>query len=85
MFSSGISLGDVLNLKVSDFLNAINIPQEQHHINKLPAREINNFSKDIVPMWHIQRIKSGTSHVTFNTPETTRKIIEYLKEHPPKM
>ena len=84
MSSSGISLGDVLNLKVSDFLNAINIPQEQHHINKLNAIEINNFCKDMVPMWHIQRIKSGTSHVTFNTPETTRKILDYLNEHPPK-
>ena len=40
MSSSGISLGDVLNLKVSDFLNAINIPQEQHHINKLNAIEM---------------------------------------------
>ena len=84
MSSSGISLGDVLNLKVSDFLNAINIPQKQHHINKLNIMTINDFCKDMVPMWHIQRIKSGTSHVTFNTPETTRKILDYLNEHPPK-
>src|SRR5664279_2398278 len=35
MSSSGISLGDVLNLKVSDFLSAINIPKKQHQINKL--------------------------------------------------
>ena len=43
------------------------------------------FLKDMVPMWHIQRIKSGTSHVTFNTPETTKKILHYLIEHPPQM
>ena len=35
-------------------------------------------------MWHIQRMKSGTSHVTFNTPETTRNILDYLDENPPK-
>lgn len=78
MSSSGISLGDVLKLKVSDFLNAINIPQEYHQINKLNNMAIKDFCKDMVPMWHIQRIKSGTSHVTFNTPETTRKILVYL-------
>jgi integrase len=78
MSSSGISLGDVLNLKVSDFLNAINVPQEQHKINRLKSMAINDFCKDMVPMWHIQRIKSGTSHITFNTPETTRKILDYL-------
>ena len=61
MSSSGISLGDVLNLKVSDFLNAINIPQKQHQINKLNTMAINDYCKDMVPMWHIQRIKSGTS------------------------
>ncbi len=83
MCSSGISLGDVLSLKVSDFLNAINIPQEQQHINKLNAIEINDFCKDMVPMWHIRRIKSGTAHVTFNTPETTRNILDYLNEDPP--
>jgi len=84
MSSSGISLGDVLNLKVSDFLNVINIPQEQHQINKLNTNAIKNFSTDMIPMWHIQRIKSGTSHITFNTPETTRKILDYLNEHPPQ-
>jgi len=84
MSSSGISLGDVLNLKISDFLNAINIPQKQHHINKLNNITVNDFCKDMVPIWHIQRIKSDTFHITFNTPETTRKILDYLNEHPPK-
>jgi integrase len=84
MSSSGISLGDVLNLKVSDFLDAMNIPQEQHNINKLNTIVVKDFCKDVVPMWHIQRIKSGPSHVTFNTPETTRKILDYLNEQPPK-
>jgi len=45
MSSSGISLGDVLSLKVSDFLNAMNIPQKQHHVNKLNAIEINKLTQ----------------------------------------
>lgn len=32
----------------------------------------------------MQRKKSGTSHITFNTPETTQQIIYYLLEHPPQ-
>jgi integrase len=81
MSSSGISIGDVLNLKVSDFLSAINIPKKQHQINKLNIKTVNDFCEDMVPIWQIQ---SGTSHITFNTPETTRKILDYLIEHPPR-
>lgn len=29
-------------------------------------------------------MKSGTAHVTFNTPETTKNILKYLVENPPK-
>jgi integrase len=81
MSSSGISIGDVLNLKVSDFLSAINIPKKQHQINKLNIKTVNDFCEDMVPIWQIQ---SGTSHITFNTPKTTRKILDYLIEHPPR-
>ena len=35
MSSSGISVGDVLNLKVSDFLNGLNVPQNQQDIEIL--------------------------------------------------
>lgn len=85
MSSSGISVGDVLNLKVKDFLNGLNIPQNQQDIEIID----NNVWKDLsaqnqVPMWHVQRMKSGTTHVTFNTQETTRNILDYLVENPPK-
>jgi integrase len=85
MSSSGISLGDVLNLKFSDFLNGLNIPTEHHEIDILDYIEYDRIcSKNQVPMWHIKRMKSGTSHITFNTPETTQNIIHYLVENPPK-
>ena len=45
---------------------------------------MNDYCNDMVPMWNIQRIKSGTSYITFNTPESTKKILEYLNEHPPQ-
>lgn len=82
MSSSGISLGDVLDLKVSDFFNALNIPKEHHDIESF-YEELEKY-QDQVPMWHMQRKKSGTSHITFNTPETTQQIICYLLEHPPQ-
>jgi integrase len=84
MSTSGISLGDVLNLKISDFLNGLNILPEEQDINILSYRTWSDNCENQVPMWHIQRIKSGTSHVTFNTPETTKTILYYLDENPPK-
>lgn len=85
MSTSGISLGDVLNLKVSDFLNGLNILPEEQDIKILSYKTWNDlYCKNQVPMWHIQRMKSGTSHVTFNTPETTKIILYYLDENPPK-
>lgn len=85
MSSSGISIGDVLNLKVRDFLNGINVPVEQQDIDILNNRvSYDLYTKNQVPMWHVKRMKSGTAHVTFNTPETTRTILCYLVENPPK-
>jgi integrase len=83
--SSGISLGDVLNLKFSDFLNALEVPHEEQEIDILNYMTLSSlYQKNNVPMWHIQRMKTGTSHITFNTPETTNTILCYLIEHPPK-
>ena len=85
MASSGISLGDVLKLKFSDFLSGLNVPPENYGTEILDYIAWDQlYPKNKVLMWHIQRIKSGTSHVTFNTPETTRNIIHYLIEHPPQ-
>ena len=57
MSSSGISLGDILNLKVSDFLNATNIPQKQHQINKLNTMAINDFTKIWSPCGTFKELK----------------------------
>lgn len=67
MSSSGISLGDVLSLKFSDFLNALNIPLEHHALEILDYVKWDGlYPKNQVPMWHIQRMKSGNpiSHLT---------------------
>lgn len=82
MSSSGISLGDVLNLKVSDLLNGLQL--KVNEINDFNFVELNNIQNKVT-MWQVQRKKSGTSHITFNTPETTNQIIQYLLEHPPNM
>lgn len=74
-----------MNLKFSDFLNALEVPQEEHEINILNYMTLNSsYLKNNIPIWHIQRMKTGTSHITFNTPETTNSILSYLIEHPPK-
>lgn len=71
MSSNGISLGDVLNLKFSDLLNANKIPSKKHK-SFLDLKSIDALMNN-VPIWHIQRMKSGTSHITFNTLEALVK------------
>jgi integrase len=37
----------------------------------------------IVPMWKLDRVKTGTSIITFSTPESLEAILYYLKLDPP--
>jgi len=49
--SSGTSLGDVLNLKFSDFLNALEVPQEEHEIDILNYMALNrSYLKNNIPI-----------------------------------
>jgi hypothetical protein len=38
----------------------------------------------IVPMWKLYRGKTGTSIITFSTPESLEAILYYLKLDPPE-
>lgn len=78
MSSSGTGAGETCNLTMQDFIDATseyhNETQIEHVITALQNRE------DIIPIWHITRIKTGVPYFTFCSPESVQAILIYLKE-----
>ena len=78
MCSSGTGAGETCNLTIQDFIEATseyhNETRIEHVITALQNRE------DIIPVWHITRIKTGVPYFTFSSPESVKAIIIYLKE-----
>ncbi|KZX12188.1 tyrosine recombinase XerC [Methanobrevibacter curvatus] len=72
MSSSGIRGGDIRNFTVYDFLKATNIKTISKLLN----------TDDIIPCWDFipsKTQKKGNICITFNTPEATNAIIDYLR------
>lgn len=77
MASSGIRSGDIRNFKVSDFINATKEYHNGSIENLLESKE------DIIPTWYFvpkKTRKKGNICVTFNTPEASKYIIQYLRK-----
>ena len=75
--TSGIRSGDIRHLTIGDFLNAT----KEYHNGTLD--ELLHSKKDIIPTWDFmprKTIKQGNICITFNTPEASRYIIDYLKQ-----
>ena len=79
--STGLRISDIANLTVNDFLEATKDYSEYktgdslyNHLIKLESEPI------IVPTWKITSIKTKVKHTTFNSDESSRYIIQYLKE-----
>lgn len=78
MASSGTAVNETSKLTIEDFINAT---EEYHH--ELTIERVLlalNKREDIVPTWTIRREKTDIPYYTFNTPETTKAILIYLKE-----
>lgn len=78
MASSGIRGVDLRNFKVSDFTEAT---KEYHNSNKIDDL-LDTKSNNIIPTWYFmpqKTKKKGNICITFNTPECSEWIINYLK------
>jgi integrase len=78
MASTGIRSSDVRKFKVSDFTQAT---KEYHNGNSIEDLLDGNY-KSVIPCWDFtpqKTRKAGNICVTFNTPEATNAIINYLK------
>ncbi|KZX10324.1 tyrosine-type recombinase/integrase [Methanobrevibacter filiformis] len=81
MATSGMRSGDIRNLKVVDFINATIKYHEYKDINE--AIKVLSKIKEVIPCWEFipqKTRKQGNICITFNTPETTKSILDYLKE-----
>lgn len=78
MASTGIRSSDVRNFKVSDFTKAT---KEYHNSDNIEDL-LDSSYKNIIPCWDFtpqKTRKAGNICITFNTPEATNAIIDYLK------
>lgn len=77
MASSGIRRGDIVKFTVKDFFEAA----KEYHDNNIET--LFKTKKNVIPCWYFypsKTAKAGNLCVTFNTPECSEYIIEYLKQ-----
>jgi integrase len=76
MVTSGTGKAETLSLKINDFIKAT----QEYHDNDGLYNILNTLKNqnNIVPTWYIKRIKTDKYYHTFNHPEATEAIIEYL-------
>lgn len=77
--SSGMGLSEVTHLTYSDFLKSQNLPVNRvvdmgGTVEILESRE----DEELIGCWNLHRYKTGYYFTTFNSPESTRAIIQYL-------
>ena len=76
MSSSGMSRIDVLNLKISDYLEATSDYHDHDGSVKLAVKEMRD--QDIIPTFHLTRQKTGHDYFTFCSHEAVKSINSYL-------
>lgn len=84
--SSGLHKGDILHLKLSEFLESFN-SQARTYLNSISdIDQLINISdnQEIVLKWEKGRYKNDIEYMTFSSPEATRAIVEYLRKDPPQ-
>jgi integrase len=74
--SSGMSRAEICSLTFKDFFDAIKLDTYHETLQELVVKleQIDN----LIPLWQIRRIKTGTNFFTFNTPEASDAIKDYL-------
>lgn len=79
IISSGITIVDLLNLKVKDFLEATKDYHSKYSTVTDQIEELSNCKQEIVGTWKLCRQKTNKCFYTFTTPEANSIIIQYLQ------
>lgn len=78
--SSGLSSIDMRRLKYKNLLDSFEIPKRrgvnlEDTIDDLSNRE----DEELIGWWALRRFKTNIKFYTFNSPESTKALLEYLK------
>lgn len=76
--SSGLSIVEVVSLTFRDFHDATLEYHEPSHSVVDFILEL-EYKNKVIPVWRVQRQKTKVKHITFSSPESTRFIVEYVK------
>lgn len=82
-FTSSMGAIELRYLTYRDFINSINEYLDLNDEEKLDlSMVVSELDKieDAVGTWNIKKIKSGIDYTTFNSPESTHAILDYLIE-----
>ena len=82
-FTSSMGAIELRYLTYGDFINSINEYLDLNDEEKLDiSMVVSELDKieDAVGTWNIKKIKSGIDYTTFNSPESTHAILDYLIE-----
>jgi integrase len=76
--SSGMSRAEICSLTFKDLFDAIPLDPYPETLKELVVRvgEIDN----LIPLWKVQRQKTGNNFFTFSSPEASDRILDYLKD-----
>lgn len=77
--SSGMRVGDACNLTIGEFKQAVRA-YTTHSLLVDTLSELEKNTDLILPKWGINSQKTGVKYITFNSDESTRLIIQYLKQ-----
>ena len=75
--STGMSKVDALGLTVQDFINATSDYHNGGSIDEVLTC-LSNYEGNIIPTWTNRRSKTNKYYITFNTPECTDELLNYL-------
>jgi len=79
--SSGMGASEVRNLTLKDFITAIEeyLDLDDRNKNNMFKVAVNlKDKKEIVGTWKIRRYKTKMPYITFNSPESTIAIVDYI-------
>ena len=81
--SSGCARAETTSITLQDFIEAT---QEYHHSNNIyDVIEELKEKEDIIPIFHIKRLKTNNYYYTFCSPEATKAILDYLETRTDKL
>lgn len=86
MLSSGLSSNEISKLTKEQFRVATYSYHQKDNLTDaiIRLKELIQENESIIPTWELTRGKTNHSFITFNSPEATRDIVEFIdtKSHP---